>query len=73
MWYAQDQSVKMADEEAEVDRSPEKGIGETVLELRERLQKLEEVALKQSNQSVIQSSSIYCQEFCRVSSFLSVI
>lgn len=63
----------MADEEAEVDPSPEKGIGETVLELRERLQKLEEVALRQSSESAIQSSTLYCQEFCRVSYFLLVI
>uniref|UniRef100_A0A674P9Z9 Zinc finger protein 292b n=1 Tax=Takifugu rubripes TaxID=31033 RepID=A0A674P9Z9_TAKRU len=55
----------MADEEAEVDPSPEKGIGETVLELRERLQKLEEVALRQSSESAIQSSTLYCQGFCR--------
>lgn len=71
--YALKQSVKMADEEAELDQSPEKGIGEAVLELRERLQKLEEVALRQSTESAIQSSAIYCQEFCRVSYFLSGI
>lgn len=63
----------MADEEAELDRSPEKGIGEEVLELGERLKQLEEVALRQSNESTIQSSAIYCQEFCRVSYFLSGI
>lgn len=62
----------MADEEAELDRSPEKGIGEAAPELREQLNKLE-VALRQSSESTIQSSAIYCQEFCRVSYFLSDI
>lgn len=68
--YALNRSLKMADEEAELDRSPEKGIGEAVLELREQLRKLEEVALKRSSESTIESSAIYCQEFCRVSCFL---
>lgn len=63
----------MADEEAELDQSPEKGFGEAALELTERLQKLEEVALRQSTESMIQSSAIYCQEFCRVSYFLSSV
>lgn len=62
----------MADEEAELDRSPEKGSDEAVLELRERLKNLED-ALRQSSESTIQSSAIYCQEFCRVSYFLSGI
>lgn len=65
--------MKMADEEAELDRSPAKGIGEAVLELREQLRNLEEVALRRSNESAIRSSAIYCQEFCRVSYFLSGI
>lgn len=58
----------MADEEAELDLSSEKEIGE----LRERLKKLE-VALRQNDESAIQSSAIYCQEFCRVSYFRSSI
>lgn len=59
----------MADEEAEQERSPETGITETIEELRQRLQDLHEELIAKSNDCPIQSSSEFCQEFCRVSDF----
>lgn len=65
--YALELGVKMADEEAEQDRSPGNGAGGTVAELRRRLQQLQEAAARGCAESPVRSSAEYCQEFCRVS------
>ncbi|XP_012713577.2 zinc finger protein 292b [Fundulus heteroclitus] len=55
----------MADEEAEQDRSLMDGISKTIGEVRTLLEGLHEVLIRESTGSPVQSSSKYCQEFCR--------
>lgn len=65
--------MKMADEEAEQDVSPENSIIETIWELRQQLQVLQKIVVRESDDSSAQYSSEYCQEFCRVSCLSSHI
>lgn len=57
----------MADEEAEQDRGLVDSISKTIGEVRNLLEGLHEVVIRESANSPVQSSSDYCQEFCRVS------
>lgn len=66
--YALELGVKMADEEAEKDRGPENDVSVVIVGLKRRLQELQEVTVKESQDSPVQSSFNYCQDFCRVSS-----
>ncbi|KAM9782671.1 zinc finger protein 292b [Neosynchiropus ocellatus] len=56
----------MADEEAEQDRSPENSYRETISALQQRLTELQEILVKNSEESSDPSSSEYCQELCRI-------
>ncbi|XP_053699591.1 zinc finger protein 292b [Synchiropus splendidus] len=56
----------MADEEAEQDRSPENSYRETISALQQRLTELQEILVKNSEESPDPSSSEYCQELCRI-------
>ncbi|KAM4713273.1 zinc finger protein 292-like [Anableps anableps] len=55
----------MADEEAEQDCGLVDSISKTIGEVRELLEGLYEVVIRESANSPVQSSSDYCQEFCR--------
>ncbi|XP_014883613.1 zinc finger protein 292b [Poecilia latipinna] len=57
--------MKMADEEAEQDRGLVDSISKTIGEVRNLLEGLHEVVIRESANSPVQSSSDYCQEFCR--------
>uniref|UniRef100_A0A3B5L7W6 C2H2-type domain-containing protein n=1 Tax=Xiphophorus couchianus TaxID=32473 RepID=A0A3B5L7W6_9TELE len=57
--------MKMADEEAEQDRGLVDNISKTIGEVRNLLEGLHEVVIRESANSPVQSSSDYCQEFCR--------
>lgn len=57
----------MADEEAELDLSLVDNISKTIGELKKLLERLHELLIRESAKSTVQSSSDYCQEFCRVS------
>ncbi|KAJ8008915.1 hypothetical protein DPEC_G00083380 [Dallia pectoralis] len=63
-WYATESVVKMADEEAEPDPSARTDTRATIAALRETLHALS-IALKNSADSPVQSSSRYCQDFCQ--------
>ncbi|XP_033846433.1 zinc finger protein 292b [Periophthalmus magnuspinnatus] len=55
----------MADEEAEKDRGPENDVNVIITDLKQRLEELQERAVKESKDSPVQSSFNYCQDFCR--------
>ncbi|XP_055005346.1 zinc finger protein 292b [Boleophthalmus pectinirostris] len=55
----------MADEEAEKDRGPENDVNVIITDLKQRLEELQENAVKESEHSLVQSSFSYCQDFCR--------
>lgn len=64
--YAPELPVKMADEEAEQERSAESGISENTRELRRRLQEVQSTLVRESAGSLAPSAR-FCQDFCQVS------